>query len=259
MRQVLVLGAGKSAGYLIHQLLQDAARNWFVTVGDIHQETAREQVGNHPRGTAIEFDVNDTSHRETQIAKADVVVNMLAPAFQGIIAVDCIHFGKSMVSVSYEDQTVRDLGPDAHRKGVVLLTELGLDPGIDHMSTMALVQRVRADGGIVRFFCSYGSGVPAVGEESNPFRYVITWNPRNVVMAGESAHSTWKRAASRSSRTTRSFTTPGRSTSPVSDSWRPIRTATRSPTWRPSSSITSTPWCAEPCAGRAGAKPGPRS
>ncbi len=186
MRQILVLGAGKSAGYLIHKLLEDAVdEDWFVTVGDVDLATARECVKNHPRGTAIEFDVNDSSHRETQIANSDVVVNMLAPAFQGMLAVDCIHSGKPLVSVSYQDQVIRDLGPDAHRKGVLLLTELGLDPGIDHMSAMAMIQKIRSEGGRVRLFCSYGSGVPAADEPSNPLRYVITWNPRNVVMGGE--------------------------------------------------------------------------
>jgi len=186
MRQILVLGAGKSATYLIHRLLEDAEKfDWFVTVGDISSELARECVRNHPRGAGIQFDINDESHREQQIAKSDVVVNMLAPVFQGILASQCVHSGIHMVSVSYEDQAVRDLGPDAHRKGVLLLTELGLDPGIDHMSAMALISKIREEGGRIKLFCSYGSGVPGPEEDSNPLRYVVTWNPRNVVMSGE--------------------------------------------------------------------------
>jgi len=186
LKQILVLGAGKSARYLIHHLLSEARdMDTFVTVGDMNLDLARACVADHPQGAAIEFDVNDTLLRATQISNADIVVNMLAPKFQSIIAADCIHSSRHMLSVSYEDQAIRDLAPDAQRQGVLLLTELGLDPGIDHMSSMELIRRVRDDGGVIRSLCSYGGGLPAPGSLQNPMRYVITWNPRNVVMSGE--------------------------------------------------------------------------
>jgi len=100
------------------------------------------------------------------------------------VAWDCVNHGRHMVSVSYRDQAVRDLDPDAKRRGVLLLCEMGLDPGIDHMSAMSLIQALRDDGGRIVRFCSYGSGIPAPDQAQNPLRYAVTWDPRNVVMAG---------------------------------------------------------------------------
>lgn len=187
MNQVLVLGAGRSAPFLVHRLLDMAIEsNWFVTVADLDRAAAESLVAGHPRGAAIQFDVNDEAMRNARISQADVVVNMLAPAFQHLVAWDCLSHGTHMLSVSYRDEAVRALDADAHRKGVLLLSELGLDPGIDHMSAMALLDRIRTEGGRVLAFRSYGSGVPAPGQEMNPLGYWITWNPRNVVMSGAS-------------------------------------------------------------------------
>lgn len=185
MKQVLVLGAGRSAPFLVHRLLDMSAESdWFVTVGDLDRTAAEALVAGHPRGAAIRFDVNDASMRDARISQADVVINMLAPAFQHLVAWDCLSHGTHMLSVSYRDEAVRALDPDAQRRGVLILSELGLDPGIDHMSAMSLLDRIREAGGRVRAFRSYGSGVPAPGQEVNPLGYWVTWNPRNVVMSG---------------------------------------------------------------------------
>jgi len=185
LRQLLVLGAGQSATFLIAQLLADAeAEDWFVTVGDLDEDLARQCVLDHPRGEAVRFDVNDAGHRSRQIDSADVVIDMLPAAFQDLVAWDCVNHCRHMVSVSYRDQAVRDLDLDAKRQGILLLCEMGLDPGIDHMSAMSLIRRLRAKGGRIVGFRSYGSGIPAPNQPQNPLRYVITWDPRNVVMAG---------------------------------------------------------------------------
>ena len=187
MNQVLVLGAGKSSPYLIAKLLAWAEEyDWFVTVGDLDTELALERVGGHPRGAGVHFDVTDSNLRSMLIQGSDLVVNMLAPRFLNLIAGDCVQHGKHMLSVSYRDEAMRDLESDAQREGVLLLCELGLDPGIDHMSAMSLINRVRDEGGRITGFCSYGSGIPSPNNAVHyPMRYVITWNPRNVVMAGE--------------------------------------------------------------------------
>jgi len=185
MKQVLVLGAGRSAPFLVHRLLEMAVEsNWFVTVADLDPTAAESLIAGHPRGAAIRFDVNDAAMRDARISQADVVINMLAPAFQHLVAWDCLSHGTHMLSVSYRDEAVRALDSDAQRRGVLILSELGLDPGIDHMSAMSLLDRIRDTGGSVRAFRSYGSGVPAPGQEVNPLGYWVTWNPRNVVMAG---------------------------------------------------------------------------
>ncbi len=186
LKEVLVLGAGKSSPYLITHLLGLAAEHdWFVTVCDVDVECAHRHVGGHPRGTAVAFDVNDANLRSTLIQKSDVVVNMLSPVFQDLVAWDCVAHGRHMLSVSYDDEAVRDLSTDAQRKGVLLLTDLGLDPGIDHMSAVKMLRRIRGEGGRVRSFRSYGSGIPAPEGPMNPLRYVVSWNPRNVVMSAE--------------------------------------------------------------------------
>jgi len=186
VKQILVLGAGHSAAYLISHLLDRAStKGWFVTVGDVDLDLAHDRVREHGCGNAIEFDVHDSSLRSTQIGKADVIVNMLPPAFQEVVAWDCVNHGRHMVSASYRAQEVRELDRDATRNGVLLLCELGLDPGIDHMSAMTLIRRIRANGGRIEAFRSYGSGIPAPDQEHNPLRYVVTWNPRNVALGGD--------------------------------------------------------------------------
>lgn len=186
MKKIVVLGAGQSSPYLISYFLRKAEENdWFVTVGDIDLDLAHKRVGDHPRGNAIKFDVNDETLRHTHIQKADIVINMLAPTFQFLIALDCIRHGKHMISASYQDQKIPSLDLDANRKGVLILNEMGLDPGIDHMSAMAMIDRIKKRGGIIYSFQSYGSGLPAPEAAINPLRYCITWNARNIVRAGE--------------------------------------------------------------------------
>jgi saccharopine dehydrogenase (NADP+, L-glutamate forming) len=187
MKQVLVLGAGKSSPYLIKYLLEQAEiYDWFVTVCDRDYELANSRVNGHERGVAVEFDVSDTAMRHSLIQKADVVINFLAPKFQYLIAIDSLSYGKHCISASYEDIRLHDLNKDAVKKNILILNEMGLDPGIDHMSAMKVIYDIRKAGGNIKSFISYGSGLPAPEVRSNPLRYCITWNPRNVVMAGES-------------------------------------------------------------------------
>ncbi len=186
MKQVLVLGAGQSTSYLIAHLLDRAQEHdWFVTVCDSNGALARERVAGHPRGQAISFDINDSAARTALMTKAQVVVNMLTRPYQYQIASDCINNGAHMLSASYEDPKVSALEADAHKKNVLILNEMGLDPGIDHMTAMSLIQKVRSNGGVVASLRSYGGGLPAPEAITNPLRYAITWNPRNVLMAGE--------------------------------------------------------------------------
>lgn len=186
MKRILVLGAGKSSPYLISYLLDQAEKHdWFVVIADMDLDLAQSRLGVSSRGEAIRFDINNSKARSAQIGQSDVVVNMLAPRFQYVVASACVRFGKHMISVSYEDRLMRDLAKDAERRGVLMLTEIGLDPGIDHMSATELIQRIRNAGGIIKSFESYGGGLPAPDTLSNTMKYVISWNPRNVVMAGE--------------------------------------------------------------------------
>ena len=186
MKNILILGAGKSSPYLISYLVDHAKENnWYITVGDLDKKLAESRLDGKPNAEAIFFDVNETELRNQYIKNSDIVINVLAPRFQHIIALICVQYGKHMISVSYQDKRIRELERDAKKKGILILTEIGLDPGIDHMSAAALVNRIRSNGGVVRNFQSYGGGLPAPDSIDNPFKYVISWNPRNVVMAGE--------------------------------------------------------------------------
>ncbi len=193
MKNILVLGAGKSSPYLIHYLLENSKKfDWFVTVADRDLKEARKKVKGHSRGTAVLFDINDHEMRVSQISKCDIVLNLLSPMFQHQIALTCMQYGKHMISVSYEDSRIRDIEKDAVRKGVLILTEIGLDPGIDHMAAASMIEEIRNKGAFVKSFESYGGGLPAKDSLKYPLKYVISWNPRNVVMAGESGAQYYK-------------------------------------------------------------------
>ncbi len=187
MKKILILGAGQSAPYLISYLLDEAKKNeWEVTVCDMNLELAESRINGHPNGKAMKFDVNDEQMRNNQIKNTDVVVNFLAPKFQYMIALDCLLFGKHVITASYEHPNIPDLNNDALKKEILILNEMGLDPGIDHMSAMKVINDIREKGGHIKSFVSYGSGIPAPEVKSNPLDYCITWNPRNIAMSGES-------------------------------------------------------------------------
>lgn len=187
MKKVLVLGAGHSAPFLVHYLLENSSQlDIGVTVADARIEAAEAAVGGHSRGRAIRLDITHDEDRRREIGLADVVVHLLPPKFQPLIAEDCVAHGAHMVSASYCSKGVAELRDEAERRGLVLLCELGLDPGMDLMSASATTARIHADGGVIDSCFSYGGGLPDHRAESNPLRYFVTWNPRNVVMAGES-------------------------------------------------------------------------
>jgi saccharopine dehydrogenase-like NADP-dependent oxidoreductase len=190
MQSILVLGAGQSSPCLIRYLLDQAEeRDWFVTVADRDVALAEQRVAQHPRGIAMASDMTDMQLLGSQIEDADLVVGLMPPRFQPVIARECVRAGKHLVTASYRDESMRELDADARRMGVLLLPEMGLDPGFDLMSAMRIIERVHGDGGVIGSFESYGGGVLGPDSRANPLRYGITWNPRNVVMAGEAGAS----------------------------------------------------------------------
>jgi len=186
MTNILILGAGKSTSYLISYLLRHAVEcDWFLTVGDRDLALAQRSIEGHPRGQAVQLDINDAPTRAALVGKSKVVVNMLTRPYQHLVALECLNQGVHMVTASYEDPKVKSLDSEAHRKNILILNEMGFDPGIDHMLGMSVITRLRNQGGVISSFRSYGGGLPAPETTLNPFRYGVTWNPRNVLMAGE--------------------------------------------------------------------------
>jgi len=186
MKRILVIGAGKSATVLIQYLLEQAASSdWHVRVADLDVELARTRVAGHPRGEAVPFDAHDDGLRVELIRAADLVVSMLPAALHPPVAEACVHYGKHFVCASYVSDAVRLLSEAAIRADVTLLNEMGVDPGIDHMSAMEKLDELRDKGAKIKAFETFTGGLIAPESDDNPWRYKFTWNPRNVVLAGQ--------------------------------------------------------------------------
>ncbi len=184
MQTILVLGAGLSSGSLIQYFLDQSDRGWKIRVGDINPELARQRIKDHPAGEAFHFDVFNHEQRSLEIRSADIVVSLLPARMHYLVAEACVELGKNMVTASYLSPAIKALDESARKKGVVLMNECGVDPGIDHMSAMQMIDKIKAEGGCLKAFESSTGGLVAPGFENNPWQYKFTWNPRNVVLAG---------------------------------------------------------------------------
>jgi saccharopine dehydrogenase-like NADP-dependent oxidoreductase len=186
MKKILVIGAGRSAVTLIKYLLDNSsANNWQVKVADFSIELADQAVGNHNNGKAIFFNVTDKKQRESEIENADIVISMLPASLHITVAKDCVRLGKNLVTASYVSTEIAELDEAAKQAGILLLNEIGLDPGIDHMSAMQVIDEIKENGGELTSFKSFCGGLVHPDYDNNPWNYKFTWNPRNVVLAGQ--------------------------------------------------------------------------
>ena len=186
MKKILVIGAGRSAVTLIKYLLDNSsANNWQVTVADFSIELADQAVRNHNNGKAIFFNVTDKKQRESEIENADIVISMLPASLHITVAKDCVRLGKNLVTASYVSPEIAELDEAAKQAGILLLNEIGLDPGIDHMSAMQVIDEIQENGGELTSFKSFCGGLVHPDYDNNPWNYKFTWNPRNVVLAGQ--------------------------------------------------------------------------
>ena len=186
MRKILVIGSGKSASYLIKYFLDKSENeNLHITVGDLSVDNAKKLTGGHKNATAITLDVFNKASRVEAIKNADIVVSMLPARFHIEVAKDCITYGKNMVTASYVSKEMQALDSDAKAKGLVFMNEIGVDPGIDHMSAMQVIDRITDKGGKLILFESFTGGLVAPESDNNLWNYKFTWNPRNVVVAGQ--------------------------------------------------------------------------
>ncbi len=185
MKNILILGAGLSTNSLISYLLENAVNHdWHITVGDIDEKTAHRKVNGHPNGSAVVFDINDDMESWRTITEADVVISMLPAFMHHLVATKCIDLRKPMLTASYATEELKALDEKAKKAGIPIMMELGLDPGIDHMSAMNIINRIQNDGGKLNSFYSFTGGLVAPEYDNNPWNYKFTWNPRNVVLAG---------------------------------------------------------------------------
>jgi saccharopine dehydrogenase-like NADP-dependent oxidoreductase len=186
MRKILLFGAGKSATVLIEYFLVNAlAENWQLTVVDSHLEAAKEKLGNSSHGRAMAFDITDATQRMAAIEEADIVLSLMPPALHSLIAKDCVAAKKNLLTASYIDDSLKELRPQIEAAGLLFIGEMGLDPGIDHMSAKKLIDEIHQRGGKITSFHSHCGGLVAPESDDNPWHYKISWNPRNVVLAGK--------------------------------------------------------------------------
>jgi saccharopine dehydrogenase (NADP+, L-glutamate forming) len=186
MKKILIIGAGRSTVSLIEYLVAKAAQNnWHVTVADMDPALAQSKIGSSKHATAIKLDIQNEEQRKTEIAKADFVISMLPAFMHGPVAKNCVELGKHLATASYVSDQMKALDAEAKEKGILLLNECGLDPGIDHASAMKIIDEVKEQGGEITSFRSYCGGLVAPESNDNPWGYKFSWNPRNVVLAGQ--------------------------------------------------------------------------
>jgi len=194
MKMIVVFGAGKSATALISYLRNVAIeKSWKLIVADTNLATIEAKLGTpHNLLQAVACDVTDAAQRAAIIQVADVVISLMPPQLHFLIAQDCITFSKHLLTASYVDDNMRSLANAAKAKELLFLCEMGLDPGIDHMSAMEMIHRIQAKGGKITGFYSHCGGLVAPESDDNPWHYKISWNPKNVVDAGKAGARFWK-------------------------------------------------------------------
>ncbi len=186
MKTILLFGAGKSATVLIDYLIKETATNkWKFIIADANKEQILSKTNNSPFAEAIEMDITDDDARETVIQRAHVVISMMPPALHYLIAKDCVELRKHLLTASYVDNKIKSLSDEIKHRKLLFLCEMGLDPGIDHMSAMKIIDDIKSKGGNIISFKSHCGGLVAPESDDNPWHYKISWNPRNVVTAGK--------------------------------------------------------------------------
>jgi saccharopine dehydrogenase-like NADP-dependent oxidoreductase len=186
MKNILIIGAGRSSSSLIKYLLDHSdEEGWKIHVGDTDLNLAKQKTNNHKNARAFEFNALDEVARKKEIAAADIVVSMLPAMMHYNVVKDCVELKKNVLTPSYVSNEIKGLHDEAVKNGVIILNELGVDPGIDHMSAKKVLDHIHDMGGKMLIFESFTGGLVAPESDNNPWNYKFTWNPRNVVIAGQ--------------------------------------------------------------------------
>ena len=190
MKRIVVFGAGMVAGAHVEYLLSQP--EFEVTVGSRTLAKAEALVKGHDRGRAVQVNSDDPSALEALIKESDLAVSLLPYAYHPVVAGLCLKHRVHMVTTSYVKEAMAQLDAAAREAGIILLNEIGVDPGIDHMTAMRVIHTVQQGGGRVTKFISWCGGLPAPEANTNPFGYKFSWSPRGVLLAGKNpAHFLW--------------------------------------------------------------------
>jgi saccharopine dehydrogenase-like NADP-dependent oxidoreductase len=186
MKTILIIGAGRSASSLIQYLLNKSEKeNLHLIIGDLSLALAQKKTNNHPNATAIALDIFDEDQRKKAVKIADIVISMLPAHLHIQVAKDCIIYKKHLVTASYVSDAMQELDAAAKENNLIFMNEIGLDPGIDHMSAMKVIDEIKEKGGEMILFESFCGGLVAPESDTNLWNYKFTWAPRNVVLAGQ--------------------------------------------------------------------------
>lgn len=188
MKSILIFGAGRSASYLIKYLVEKSKTEQFqLTIADRTEEEAGKYIPDESDVQAISVDLEDKKSRKALIENHDIVISMLPASLHMSIAKDCLKAKKHLITASYASPEMNKLHEKVKEEKLIFMNECGLDPGIDHMSAMKVIDKIRRDGGKVILFESFCGGLVAPEHDDNLWNYKFTWNPRNVVLAGQGA------------------------------------------------------------------------
>ncbi len=185
MRKVLVLGAGLVSRPLVQYLLNQ--KDYHVTVASRTVGKAEKLVGGHENGIALPLNVEDAESLEKLVEGHDLSISLVPYQYHVTVAKLCLKHKKQLVTTSYVSEEMKELDGAARDAGLTFLNEIGLDPGIDHMSAMKIVHDIKKRGGRVTGFLSYCGGLPAPEANTNPWGYKFSWSPRGVVLAGRNS------------------------------------------------------------------------
>jgi len=185
MRTILIAGAGKSSIYLIHYLLSHAPRNkWKVVVADGDANAIAEKINGNPFAEAAVIDITNNSEREALVKKADIVVSLMPPHLHIHLAKDCLKYKKNLITSSYISPEMKEMDEAVKAAGLMFMCEMGLDPGIDHMTANQIIHSIQRVAGSITSFKSYCGGLIAPECDNNPWHYKFSWNPKNIITAG---------------------------------------------------------------------------
>jgi saccharopine dehydrogenase-like NADP-dependent oxidoreductase len=196
MQNILIIGAGRSSIYLIQYLISKSiSKNWQIKIADVNIDAVKDKIGtsDFKNVEAVLLEIENTNERIALITWADVVISLMPPTFHDIIANDCLLHNKHLFTASYVSKYLQEINDKVAERGIFFMCEMGLDPGIDHVSALHCIDKIHTENGKIISFKSYCGGLVAPESDDNPWHYKISWNPRNVVLAGKNTAMYYKK------------------------------------------------------------------